>query len=194
MKNRILEYLKKKSLFDFEVIDKEEVIHALDDILFVLYVKKENNFMDMNHPKPMISLVVKDQSSFIKYLRQTDFYELGKLYKIRFLNAFKKFCENNKDFESYYSDDMLVSVINFQQQLQAYLIEENIKDITDIISMYLNRSDFDIKFDDTPHLKIIFKEEVKYENINLLKENIYLYLKQYEEILDDILTIEFTQE
>lgn len=195
MKNIVIDYLKDKSYFKFEEITDIELINFLDGIVSILVVKKNDNFIDKNNPKPIVSIILNNKESFIKYVNFTDFFELNKLNKYKFLKSYEAYCQKLGIKDTHYDKDMLISVINFQQQLQGYLLEKYEDEIKEIISLVLNTNDFEVKIDDSPLVvietkdKVIDKQKISY----LIKDNINQFMfdkvKDTIEELDDILQV-----
>lgn len=195
MKNIVIDYLKDKSYFKFEEITDIELINFLDGVVSILVVNKNDNFMDKNNPKPIVSIILNNKESFIKYVNFTDFFELNKLNKFKFLKSYEEYCQKLGIKDTHYDKDMLISVVNFQQQLQGYLLEKYEDEIIEIISLVLNTNDFEVKIDDSPLVvietkdKVIDKQKISY----LIKDNINRFMvdkvKDTIEELDDILQV-----
>lgn len=187
---RIIKYFKNKSVFKFDVVENDDLLNVFDDIELILIVSKDNNYMDKI---PMASIVMKDTSSFLKNVKMTQYFELSKLAKLKFLNKFRVYCKENNILESNYKDEMLVTVSNLQQQLQASIIEEHMEDIKEIISDTLNDNSFTLKCDDTPLIVIEFDQKMKkyitYQDLiqsnisNFIKNKLSIYTNQYDDLL-----------
>lgn len=196
IKQMIIDYFKEKSVFKFDVINDEKLLNVLQGVELIMVVKKENNYMMQENKKPMMSLVLKDKSSFIKYVKYTNYYELNKLSKLKLLNAFRPYCKENNLLEDYYADDMLITITNIQQFAQSLIIDKKISEINKIISGILKTNSYELKIDDTPLIKVEVEDEfiispslnveIKDQINDLLREE----MAKLTEYFDDILVIE----
>lgn len=196
IKKMIIDYFKEKSVFKFDVINDEKLLNILQGVELIMVVKKENNYMMQEDKKPMMSLVLKDKSSFIKYVKYTNYYELNKLSKLKLLNAYRPYCKENNMLEDYYADDMLITITNIQQFAQSLIIDKKISEINKIISGILKTNFYELKIDDTPLIKIEVDDdfEVNSNYTILIKDHINQMLKEemakLTEYFDDILIVE----